>query len=67
MKRFASNAYEDQDIQVNGFEGFTAKVNRSGRVTRMAVLFKDDQVYQFVGYLKDKVQVYLFLILNFWE
>ena len=54
MKRFASNAYEDEDIQVNGFEGFKAKVNRSGRVTRMAVLFKDDQVYQFVGYLKDK-------------
>ena len=51
MKRFASNFYEDKDLNINGFEGFTAKVNRSGRVTRMAVLFKNDQVYQFVGYL----------------
>ena len=54
MKRFASNFYEDKDLNINGFEGFTAKVNRSGRVTRMAVLFKNDQVYQFVGYLKDE-------------
>ena len=54
MKRFASNTFEDKNIVVNGFEGFTSKAYRSGRTVRMAVLFKNDQVYQFIGYLKDE-------------
>jgi len=41
-------------LNINGFDGFTAKVNRSGRVTRMGVIFKNDQVFQFIGYTKDQ-------------
>ena len=54
LKRFAPNSYEGQVLNINGFEGFTAKVNRSGRVARMAVLFREDQVFQFIGYLKNE-------------
>ena len=54
LKRFAPYSYEGQVLNINGFEGFTAKANRSGRITRMAVLFKGDQVFQFIGYLKDE-------------
>ena len=45
LKRFAPYSYEGQVLNINGFEGFTAKANRSGRITRMAVLFKGDQVF----------------------
>jgi len=54
LKRFAPNFYEGQVLNINGFEGFTAKVNRSGREARMAVLFRGDQVFQFIGYLKNE-------------
>ena len=54
MRRFDSNIYEGQEINVNGFQGFTAKTYRSGRTVRIAVLFKSNQVYQFIGYLDDR-------------
>ena len=40
-------------LNVNGFEGFTVKTYRNGKETRMAVIFKDDQVYQLLGYAKN--------------
>ena len=54
MRRFASDTYEDQKLIVNGYEGFTARAYRSGRSTRMAVVFKNNQVYQFIGYTKNE-------------
>jgi len=54
MRRFASDTYEDQELTVNGYEGFTARAYRSGRSTRMAVVFKNNQVYQFIGYTKNE-------------
>ena len=39
---------------IDGLSGFTAKTYRSGRTTRMAVIFKDDKAYQFIAYLKDR-------------
>ena len=53
LRRFASNTYDDMSLNVNGYEGFTAKTYRTGKETRMAVIFKDDQVYQFLGYSKN--------------
>ena len=53
LRRFASSTYDDMTINVNGFEGFTAKAYRAGKETRMAVIFKDDQAYQFLGYSKN--------------
>ena len=54
MRRFASDTYQDQELTVNGYEGFTARAYRSGRSTRMAVVFKNNQVYQFIGYTKNE-------------
>ena len=54
MRRFASDTYEDQELIVNGYKGFTARAYRSGRSTRMAVVFKNNQVYQFIGYTKNE-------------
>ena len=53
LRRFASSTYDDMTLNVNGFEGFTAKAYRTGKETRMAVIFKDDQAYQFLGYSKN--------------
>mgnify|MGYP006234622061 FL=1 len=53
LRRFASNTYDDMSLNVNGYEGFTAKTYRNGKETRMAVIFKDDQAYQFLGYQKN--------------
>ena len=44
LRRFASNTYDDMSLNVNGFEGFTVKTYRNGKETRMAVIFKDDQL-----------------------
>ena len=54
MRRFASDTYDDQILTINGFEAFTTKAIKSGRMTRMAVIFKQDQVFQFIGYLKNE-------------
>ena len=54
LMRFASDIDEGRELSIYGFEGYTGKSIRSGRMTRMAVLFKDDQVYQFIGFLKNR-------------
>ena len=52
--RFAPDIDEGKKLNINELEGYTGKSLRSGRMTRMAVLFKDDQVYQFIGVVKDR-------------
>ena len=54
MKRFSSETYEDLSLEINGLEAFTAKVIRSGVMTRMAVIFKQNQVFQFIGFVQDE-------------
>ena len=54
IKRFATNIYSERTLNINGFEGFSATTKRSGRTTRMAVIFKGNQVYQFIGYMKNE-------------
>ena len=54
LKRFVRNTTDDEVLMIDGLSGFTAKTYRSGRTTRMAVIFKDDKAYQFIAYLKDR-------------
>ena len=54
LMRFAPDIDEGKKLNINGLVGYTGKSFRSGRMTRMAVLFKDDQVYQFIGVVKDR-------------
>jgi len=54
LKRFAQNVIEEDDLNINGFKGYSVKAFQSGKITRMAVIFKQNQVYQFIGYLKDE-------------
>ena len=65
LMRFASDIDEGRELSINGFEGYTGKSFRSGRMTRMAVLFKDDQVYQFIGFLKNRNSNFLKFDNNF--
>tara|TARA_Y100001970_G_scaffold197694_1_gene240482 strand:- start:23 stop:1447 length:1425 start_codon:yes stop_codon:yes gene_type:complete len=53
MDRVASNHYGGKELNVNGFDGYTALSNRSGRTVRLAIIFKEKQIYQFIGYLKE--------------
>ena len=54
LKRFVQNVIEEDDLNINGFKGYSVKAFQSGKITRMAVIFKQNQVYQFIGYLKDE-------------
>ena len=54
LKRFTQNVLEEEDLSINGFKGYSVKAIQSGKTTRMAVIFKQNQVYQFIGYLKDE-------------
>jgi predicted Zn-dependent protease len=54
LKRFAQNIYDEQILNINGFKGYSAKAIKSGKEARMAVIFRQNQVYQFIGYLKDE-------------
>ena len=54
LKRFVRNTTDEEILMIDGLSGFTAKTYRSGRTTRMAVIFKDDKAYQFIAYLKDR-------------
>ena len=54
LKRFVSNTYEEEKLNVNGLEGYTAVIKRSGRLSRIAILFKGDKVYRFIGSLEDR-------------
>ena len=53
MDRVASNHYQGKELNINGFDGYTALSNRSGRIVRLAIIFKEKQIYQFIGYLKE--------------
>ena len=53
MDRVASNHYQGKEIRINGFNGYTALSNRSGRTVRLAIVFKEKQIFQFIGYLKE--------------
>lgn len=54
LKRFVRNTTDEEVLMIDGLSGFTAKTYRSGRTTRMAVIFKDDKAYQFIAYLKER-------------
>ena len=54
IKRFATNIYSEQTLNINGFEGFSVTTKRSGRTARMTAIFKGNQVYQFIGYMKNE-------------
>ena len=43
LKRFVRNTTDEEVLMIDGLSGFTAKTYRSGRTTRMAVIFKDDK------------------------
>ena len=53
MDRIASNNYQGKELKINGFDGYTALSKRSGRTVRLAIIFKEKQIYQFIGYLKE--------------
>ena len=58
MDRVASNHYQGKELRVNGFKGYTALSNRSGRTVRLAIVFKEKQAYQFIGYLKEGLDTF---------
>ena len=58
MDRVASNHYQGKELRMNGFNGYTALSNRSGRTIRLAIVFKEKQVYQFIGYLKEGLDTF---------
>ena len=53
MDRIASNHYQGKELNINGFNGYTALSKRSGRIVRLAIIFKEKQMYQFIGYSKE--------------
>ena len=53
MDRVASNHYQGEELRINGFNGYIALSNRAGRPVRLAIVFKEKQIYQFIGYLKE--------------
>ena len=55
MQRIASNFSEGMDLEINGYKGYTCLVReRGGEIRRLAVLFREGKVYQFVGYLDEE-------------
>ena len=58
MDRIASNHYQGKELNINGFSGYTALSNRSGRTVRLAIIFKEKQIYQFIGYLTEGVDLF---------
>ena len=58
MDRVASNHYQGKELNINGFDGYTALSNRSGRTVRLAIIFKEKQIYQFIGYLKEGLDLF---------
>jgi predicted Zn-dependent protease len=52
MQRITSNTLKGIDLEINGYKGYTCLVRkRTGEVRRLAVIFREDKIYQFVGYL----------------
>jgi len=58
MDRVAKNHYEGKDLRINGFNGYTALSNRSGRTVRLAIIFKEKKIYKFIGYLKEEFDLF---------
>jgi predicted Zn-dependent protease len=54
LRRFVSNTFEEEELKVNSLDGYTAIIKRSGRLSRIAVIFKGDKVYRFIGSLEDR-------------
>ena len=55
MQRIASNFSEGMDLEINGYKGYACLVReRMGEMRRLAVLFREGKVYQFVGYLDEE-------------
>jgi|TARA_B110001454_G_scaffold165530_1_gene155295 predicted Zn-dependent protease len=55
MKRVASNFSEGTELEINGYKGYACVVReRTGQIRRLAVLFREGKVYQFVGYLDEE-------------
>jgi len=55
MQRIASNFSEGMDLEINGYKGYACLVReRGGEIRRLAVLFREGKVYQFVGYLDEE-------------
>ena len=54
LKRLVSNSFEEEELKINGLNSYTAIIKRSGRLSRIAIIFKDDKVYRFIGSLEDK-------------
>ena len=56
MDRLSSNHYQGEDLNINGFDGYTALSKKTGNVTRLAIIFKQKKVYTFVGYVKRGIE-----------
>ena len=54
LRRFVSNTFEEEELKINSLNGYTAIIKRSGRLSRIAVIFKGDKVYRFIGSLEDR-------------
>ena len=55
MQRVASRFSEGMDLEINGYKGYACLVReRTGEMRRLAVLFRESKVYQFVGYLDEE-------------
>jgi len=55
MQRVASGFSEGVDLEINGYKGYACLVReRTGEMRRLAVLFRESKVYQFVGYLDEE-------------
>ena len=54
MSRITKNYYNGEELLINGYEGYTALVQKGiGDIRRLAVVFREKQIYQFVGYMDD--------------
>ncbi len=58
MNRVAPDHYQGEELNINGFQGYSALSQRSGRTIRLAIIFKEKQIYQFVGYLNEGLQTF---------
>jgi predicted Zn-dependent protease len=56
MQRVTSNCIEGNNLEINGYKGYTCIVRkRMDELRRLAVIFREDKIYQFVGYLGEEV------------
>jgi len=54
MSRITKNYYNGEELLVNGYDGYTALVQKGiGDIRRLAIVFREKQIYQFVGYMDD--------------